>query len=118
MAKFRKIELESGPHGAHISIGHTLEGVRTNGHERVVSLYDVNKRLKEYEQECRYEIANCEKALKLTITILSKMNIFKTCPKCKGKKGCWTMPKAGFTRGYWEDCIKCKGRGILRIHEE
>ncbi len=115
MERFRKLSLDCGPVSAQIDIDHTLEGVRVNGWEKVVSLFDVKKHLREYKANTKREITELQKAVKITEKCLSKMKIFETCPSCKGQKGWWTDPNCRGQRGYWSECNKCIGRGILHV---
>lgn len=115
MANFRKVlGCCKTPTSAAIHIDFTLEGVRTNGTQSVTGLYDVKKDLEEYRESCQSKIRDHEKAIKRVDAMLSKLQGFKTCSKCKGEKGGRTgsVPR-GYRYGDWEDCTKCKGRGII-----
>lgn len=117
--KFRKIVgLCHVPTDALIHIDFTLEGVRTNGHASVTSLYDVKMNLEDYKKSCKDEIKERQKVIKHTDLILAKLTWFKTCSKCKGEKGYWEDQAKKYHRGYWKDCSKCKGRGILEIQRK
>lgn len=101
------------PASASISIDHTLEGVRTNGHQAVTSLFNVKEDLEDYKKNCEDEIKIHQKAVELTEAMLAELDWFKTCPKCKGGKG-KKMPGGRSCILYtWEDCNKCDGRGII-----
>lgn len=110
MEKYKHIDCDSDPHSALISIDHALDGVRVNGTERVVSLVEVRKYLKEYKGECEQSVKSMRDSLDLTCVILSKMENMKICPACKGSQG-----KKGVDayRTPWEDCTNCRGRGII-----
>ena len=111
--RFRKLNTENTPHSACIDIGHTLDGVRTNGYEKVVGLYDVRKSIREYSNSVKHEVAELKKSLKLSDLIMRKLGVFRICPSCKGGKGHWNVPDNTWHRRYWSDCGKCDGRGIL-----
>lgn len=110
MEKYKHIDSDSDPDSALISIGHALDGVRDNGTERVVSLVEVRKYLKEYKADCERSLKGTRDSLDLTCVILSKMANMKICSVCKGSQG-----KKGVDayRTPWEDCSNCRGRGIL-----
>ena len=39
--------------------------------------------------------------------------IEKECPRCKGERGFWSMPKS--KTGVWTPCITCKTQGKVKV---
>lgn len=102
-----------------IEVDHTLEGIRTNGLEEVTSLYDVKKALMQWKSEKLSDIREYKKVLRKVEKMLKLLKRFKICEKCKGRKGGFNgvVESGSGRRGYWIDCDKCNGRGILEIHK-
>lgn len=96
------------PVHAIINIGHRLSGTRVNGRERLITLFDVRKDLIEWNADIKHYILSLRRGLEISNIILLKLKIFKTCPKCKGKKIEDHGPDLG-----WEDCRKCHGFGLV-----
>jgi hypothetical protein len=36
----------------------------------------------------------------------------KECPRCKGERGFWSMPK---NKGTWSPCIMCRTQGVIKV---
>lgn len=98
-----------------VFIGHVIDGVRCNGHEAASSLLNIKRKMKDYEHDLHNLIKAHNKALRLTKKIRNLMLWFKTCTTCKGKKGRWSKKcrRLNHNRGYWIDCERCNGRGII-----
>lgn len=39
--------------------------------------------------------------------------VVKECPRCKGERGFWSMPKS--KTGVWTPCITCKTQGTVKV---
>ena len=111
--KYRKIK--GYDHSPTVFIGHVIDGVRCNGHERVSSLLRVIKEMESYEQNLKIHIEGHRKALLLTEEIRELLTAFKVCPECKGEQGSWDGISDTYScrLGHWVDCTNCDGRGIL-----
>ena len=99
-----------------IELNHALKGIRTNGREKVNSLYDVFCELQKeddnLQDDARKTLIFAEKAAEFRLEVEALMEDFNICPICHGEKG----EKIRGSRGIsyeWEDCERCKGRGIL-----
>lgn len=96
---------------AFISLGHALEGVRTNGMERINTIQNVMKRIppgvrRDYINDLLLE---AEKIINKTFKEYE--DNFVVCNDCKGEKG--EFYKSGGVLNNFRDCDTCEGRGIL-----
>lgn len=107
-------------HVPHIEIEHAIEGVRTNGTQRLTSILDVffshcqfdgrsnNDGLNMLEKSMRRNIAYSRKTLELIEQAREAFRKqYDLCPFCKGKHG-----KMGDRRD-WQDCVDCNGLGFI-----
>lgn len=104
------------PHSLNITALHAVEGVRTNGHEQVVSALDSFRALREYLGEMvatrRALVRQEKRAGKAFERAEAEMRAFRICPVCHGHKGSQTE-RTNSRSGYWTDCDHCEGRGIV-----
>ena len=92
----------------NIGVGHAIEGVRCNGHQRLNSAlepYDgylrMEKTLKETLKRVKKSLKTIEKAKALF------ESEYKVCPECKGEHG----ERKGMND--WHDCGQCNGNGFV-----
>ncbi len=99
-----------------ITPSHALEGVRINGREmtRTLASFAINKRrLMQLPKQISAVAEQVGTALR---DIVKVCEAFKLCPSCKGRCGSWDgKPRAHDS--HWDDCSKCKGRGVLELKE-
>ena len=111
-----------------ISAGHALEGVRCNGHQRLVTAMRVKHELVQFREELiknaeRLHIA-AEEANEEITALENEWDInWDKCKACKGRCGFWEHRETGKidykdsprSQGWkwdWRDCEKCNGRGL------
>ena len=99
-----------------ITPAHALEGVRTNEREQTTTLaaFAVNvRRLRLRSRQLDDVVTQLKNALRNIIKVCSA---FKVCTSCKGRRGEWEgEPRK--PDSYWDDCQRCKGRGILEVEK-
>ena len=95
-------------------IGHALEGVRTNGTQRLTTVNDILRHLTTWRKQLDCHVKEIralrDKVRKIEIAALDRFEKdFRLCPTCKGKQG--NGESGRFT---WVDCETCDGRGLVR----
>ena len=102
--------------GGSVAMGHAIKGVRCNGREQVRSIADIFDEMDESHKSIKHIKSVVAKAER-TLARMNKIREgFIKCPSCHGKKGQKhrsAAPTPGSCYGYWEDCAKCDGRGVL-----
>lgn len=98
-----------------VTPGHALEGVRTNGTQKLNGLPVCLSELEEFVRELRQFQKKWNSILKaaeneLQVVKREVIKHLKACPKCKGKQG---YGQCGSNINRWRDCEHCEGRGYI-----
>ena len=93
---------------------HAVEGVRTNGTQRLSSVTDILKDLTTWRKSLDRHLKTVrdirDKVRQIEIAAFERFDKdFRLCPACKGKQG---TGESG--RMTWVDCETCDGRGLVR----
>ncbi len=132
---------DSAPHmcfldlqGGEWSPQFLVEGVRTNGVERIVcTVLNSYRGLRVYDQRLRKNIAESKHAQQRVFRFLQKLKKkiadagLSVCPSCHGKKGRkphkqpppkkWQPWHSG-PICQWQDCSRCGGTGLTELHRK
>lgn len=101
---------------AIIEIGHSLEGVRCNGDEKVTSISDIFREMDRWPRQFKKIRRALDRAERTHGKMEAIRSTFIKCPSCQGRNG---RKKVSPERRnyhpskYWEDCSRCFGRGVL-----
>lgn len=107
--------------GVACTYGHALDGVRTNGHEHLVSLssyrYEWNEAMEETRECLKEWNAHYREVKRVHRQFEAEIKkYFRICSKCNGKGGKYYTRDStqwDVSRTKWEDCEKCNGRGLI-----
>jgi len=126
---FKELSMHTpGFHCLTISIGHAIDGVRTNGWSKATTAFHIYKELKEHKKELDEAYKTLDKYYKRFNKkfeqVKNKMKKFPACPVCHGHQhsdydgenahcGFDNCKLKGPGHGEaWSDCYFCNGRGL------
>ena len=97
--------------------GFALDGVRTNGLERLTSIANFIIAVRRMRRNRASVQRNIDKALRKADRLLATLERivapFKLCEVCEGRKGKYIPRQKGQTIiKRWHDCTSCDGRGV------